>query len=623
MRPITLGAIPLEEGRCSFRVWAPKADALEVRLVFPRERVIPLTRGEDGYFFGVIDEVAPGSRYFYRLPGSRERPDPAARRQPEGVHGPSEVISPAFAWSDQGWGGLSLVNYVIYEIHVGTFTPAGTFDAVIEHLEALRDLGITALELMPVAQFPGSRNWGYDGVYPFAVQNSYGGPEGLKRLVDACHRLGLAVVLDVVYNHLGPEGNYLGDYGHYFTDRYRTPWGEAVNFDGPHSDEVRRFCLENALYWIRECHIDALRLDGLHAVCDVSPRPFVTELARTVHAEAERLNRRVYLIAESDLNDARLIRSPEQGGHGLDAHWNEDFHHSLHTLLTGERDGYYLDFGRPEQLAAAFRDGFVYAGQFSPYRRRRHGSSTRGLPPERFVVFSQNHDQIGNRVAGDRLPRLVGFEALKLAAGAVILSPFIPLLFMGEEYGETAPFHYFISHQDLELVEAVRRGRREEFAAFAWQDEPADPYGEETCRACTLNHGLKRGGKHAVLWEFYRELLRVRRQVRAFADAPLEDRVVFREEGRRVFWVRMGMDRKIALGMNFDDRAAVAAFPWPTGRWTKVLDSAAARWNGPGSRSPDILPVEADFTVTLAPQSCLLFTCAPEDDGPGPADAAG
>jgi maltooligosyltrehalose trehalohydrolase len=572
---------------------------------------MPLTRSNDGYFSGTCDDVAPGSRYFYRLKGGAERPDPASRFQPEGVHGPSQVISPAFPWTDQDWGGLSLVNYVIYELHVGAFTPAGTFDAVIEHLDGLKELGITALELMPVAQFPGTRNWGYDGVYPFAPQNSYGGPEGLMRLVDACHRRGLAVILDVVYNHLGPEGNYLWDYGDYFTDRYRTPWGDAVNFDGPYSDEVRRFFLENALNWIQTYHFDALRLDGLHAVCDNSPRPFVAELAQAVQALGESLNRRVYLMAESDLNDARLIRAPEVGGYGLDAHWNEDFHHALHTLLTGEQDGYYQDFGQLAQLAKAFREGFVYSGQYSPYRRRRHGSSSRGLPARRFVVFAQNHDQVGNRLRGDRLPRLVSFEALKLAAGAVILSPFIPLLFMGEEYGETAPFHYFISHLDPALAEAVRRGRREEFAAFAWQGEPPDPQSEETFLLSKLDHGLKQQENHRLLWEFYRELLRLRREAMVFSDQ--EGREVYRDEPKQVLWVRSGGGQETALGMNFGDRAVSAVFPWPEGRWAKLLDSVEAAWGGPGSLTPAILQTEADFRLTLPPQSLILFVRQKED----------
>jgi maltooligosyltrehalose trehalohydrolase len=358
---------------------------------------------------------------------------------------------------------------------VGTFTPEGTFEAIIPHLDELRELGITAVELMPVAQFPGTRNWGYDGVYPFAVQNSYGGPEGLKRLVNACHGRGIAVVLDVVYNHLGPEGNYLWDFGPYFTDRYKTPWGSAINFDGPHSDPVRRLFIENALYWVTEFRMDGLRIDAVHGILDFSAYPFLEELASAVHEKAERLNRRVYVIAESDLNDTRVIRSRELGGYGLDAQWNDDFHHALHTLLTEDQTGYYQDFGRLGDLVKAFREGFVCSGQYSSYRRRRHGNSSRDIPAGCFVVFAQNHDQVGNRMRGERLSQLVCRERMKLAAGVVFLSPFIPLLFMGEEYGETAPFPYFISHSDADLVEAVRRGRREEFAAFGWSQEPPDP----------------------------------------------------------------------------------------------------------------------------------------------------
>jgi maltooligosyltrehalose trehalohydrolase len=334
---------------------------------------------------------------------------------------------------------------------VGAYTKKGTFESIIPHLDELKKLGITAIELMPVAQFPGTRNWGYDGVYPYAVQNSYGGPEGFKRLVNACHGRGLALVLDVVYNHLGPEGNYLWDFGPYFTDRYKALWGFSINFDGPHSDDVRHYFIQNALYWVTEFHVDALRVDAVHAILDFSAEPFLEELASAVHDEAKRLNRRVYLIAESALNDTRVIRSREFGGYGLDAQWNDDFHHALHTVLTGERMGYYRDFGRLQDLAKALLEGFVYSGEYSPYRRRRHGNSSRDIPAHRFVVFSQNHDQVGNRMRGERLSELVCFERTKLAAGVMTLSPFIPLLFMGEEYGETAPFQYFVSHSDPDL----------------------------------------------------------------------------------------------------------------------------------------------------------------------------
>ena len=365
-------------------------------------------------------------------------------------------------------------------MHLGTFTEEGTFDAVIPYLEELKDLGITAIELMPVAQFPGDRNWGYDGVDLFAAQNSYGGPQSLKHLVDSCHARGLAVVLDVVYNHPGPEGDYLGDFGPYFTQRYRTPWGAALNFDGAYSDEVRRFFIENALYWITECHIDALRLDAVHAILDHAARTFIEDLVTAVQERAEQLNRRVYLIAESSSNDARLITPRHAGGLGSDAQWCDDFHHSLHTLLTGELNGYYQDYGQVSHLAKAVREGFVYAGEYSSYRRRSHGTSSQGIPAHLVVVRAQNHDQVGNRMLGDSLGRLVGFESLELAAGVLLLSPFVPLIFMGEEYGEAAPFPYFISHTDSNLVEAVRQGRREEFDAFQQEGDPPDPQDEAT-----------------------------------------------------------------------------------------------------------------------------------------------
>ena len=605
---INLGAIPLSDGFCSFRVWVPRAESVAVHLIAPEVRLVALQKGEAGYFHGVVEAVAPGAHYFYRLDGAIDRPDPASRFQPEGVHGPSQVMATDFAWKDRGWYGLDLKDYVIYELHVGSFTPEGTFAAIIPHLEELKELGITALELMPVAQFPGNRNWGYDGVFPFAVQNSYGGPEELKRLVDACHRQGLAVILDVVYNHLGPEGNYLGDFGFYFSDRYRTPWGDAVNFDGPHSDEVRRFCIENALYWVNDCHLDALRLDGLHAIIDFSPHAFLEELARAVHTLGERSGRRIYLLAESDLNDVRLIQPPELGGYGLDAHWNEDFHHALHTLLTGEKDGYYHDYGKLWQMAKGFREGFIYSGDYSPYRQRRHGSSSLGLPAYRFIVFAQNHDQVGNRPLGERLSQLVSFEALKLAAGVIILSPFIPLLFMGEEYGEVAPFQYFISHSDLELVDAVRWGRREEFAGFRWQVESPDPQSEATFQRSKLSHSLRQGEKHRVLWEFYRELLRVRRKVAGFGGLDEVDREVYPYEEEKVLMVRCpGREVETAMLLNFGEKPASLSFPWPGRRWEKVLDSAEARWRGPGSLTPRALQADGEISLTLAPQSIVLF----------------
>jgi maltooligosyltrehalose trehalohydrolase len=495
------------------------------------------------------------------------------------VYGPSEVIDSLFHWEDEGWCGIPLRNYIIYELHVGTYTENGSFDAVIPHLDTLRDLGITAVELMPVAEFPGERNWGYDGVYPFAVQSSYGGPAGLKRLVNACHTKGLAVVLDVVYNHLGPEGNYLRDYGPYFTDRYKTPWGSAVNFDGPYSDEVRRYFLENALYWIRDFHVDALRIDAVHAMMDFSARPFLEELALAVQEEAALLGRRIYLMPESALNDTRLICSRELGGFGLDAQWNDDFHHALHTLLTGEKTGYYRDFGCLRHLAKAYQEGYVYTGEPSAYRRRRHGRPSREIPAERFIVFSQNHDQVGNRIKGERLVNLVPFEALKLAAGVVLLSPFIPLLFMGEEYGEEAPFPYFISHSDPELIRAVREGRREEFASFGWQEDPPDPNAEETFLAAKLNHKLRQKGKHEVLLNLYKELIRLRKKLPALRRLSKEGMEVACMEKENVLLIRRRYEQGQGIAVfHFGEERAVTVLPFPTGNWIKRLDSTEERW---------------------------------------------
>jgi len=603
-----LGAIYLGDGRCSFRVWAPRAQQVELRLVAPDRRIIPLRRGERGYHEVVAESVDPGTLYFYRLDGEKERPDPASRFQPEGVHGPSQVVDSRFSWDDASWLGLPLRDYIIYELHVGTFTGEGTFAAVVPHLEQLNELGITALEIMPVAQFPGSRNWGYDGTYPFAVQTSYGGLDGLKHLVNASHQRGLAVVMDVVYNHLGPEGNYLEDFAPYFSDRYRTPWGLAINFDGPYSDEVRRFFIENALSWVTEFHVDALRIDAVHAIPDFSARPFLEELAEAVHAQAKRLNRRIYLMAESDLNDSRLIRPPEFGGFGLDAQWNDDFHHALHTLLTGERTGYYEDFGEIRHLAKALREGFVYSGAYSGYRRRRHGNPSVAIPADRFVVFAQNHDQVGNRPGGERLSRLVSFEALKLAAGIVFLSPSIPLLFMGEEYGEIAPFEYFVSHSDPSLIEAVRGGRREEFAAFRWQGAPSDPQDESAFLRAKLNRELQYGGDHRILLEFYRELIRLRKAYPALSTLKKEHLEVEGIDAERVLILRRWSETdEILVVYHLGGDGRTFLLPLPAGRWEKALDSADERWQGPGERVIGELTSPGKVSLPLAPWSFVLF----------------
>jgi maltooligosyltrehalose trehalohydrolase len=608
---LTLGATYLGKDQCHFLVWAPRAGKVEVHLIHPRDRFIPLQPAARGYHAGMATGVRPGSLYFYRLDGEMERPDPASRQQPQDVHGPSQVVDPAFPWKDQCWFGLPLKDYIVYELHVGTFTPAGTFDAIIPQLADLKELGVTALEIMPVAQFPGSRNWGYDGVFPFAVQQSYGGPQGLKRLVNACHRQGLAVILDVVYNHLGPEGNYLRDFGAYFSNRYQTPWGEAINYDGPCSEEVRRFFIENALYWISDFHFDALRLDAVDRIADQSAQPFLGKLAQAVHARAEDLNRRIYLMAESDLNDSRFIRSREQSGLELDVHWNDDFHHALHRLLTGETAGYYQDYGKVAHLAKAFTDGFIYTGEYSPYRERCRGSACRDLPPTRFLVFSQNHDQVGNRLYCERLHCLADYEAQKLAPAVVLLSANIPLLFMGEEYGDTAPFHYFVSHSDPDLIEAVRNGRKQEFAGFGWEADPHDPQDEETFRQSKLNRELRQEGKHRVLREFYRELIRLRRTHPALAELSKETLAVASFEREKIMLIhRWSGEAQVCAFFHFGLSQVTRNLPLPPGLWCKLLDSGEARWYGAGSLVPPRILSEDEVSLTLPPQAVVLFEAA-------------
>ncbi|HET7712525.1 MAG TPA: malto-oligosyltrehalose trehalohydrolase [Thermoanaerobaculia bacterium] len=571
-----LGAIPRPDGTCEFRVWAPHRDRIEVHIAGPEERWIALAKQSDGYHEGVISECPPGTRYLFRIDGGNERPDPASRLQPSGVHGPSEVIGREFEWHDDGWKGIELEDLVIYELHVGTFTEEGTFDAIIPRLEQLREIGITAIELLPIAQFPGSRNWGYDGVYVGAVQESYGGPEGLKRLVNACHQRGLALFLDVVYNHLGPEGNYIAEFAPYFTDRYKTPWGLALNFDGPFSDYVRWFFIHNALMWVDEFHVDGLRVDAVHAIVDHSAEPFLQDLTNAVRRFAERAGRRIHTIAESDLNDPRVITPADQLGLGFDTQWSDDFHHSLHTILTGERDGYYQPFGRVSDLAFVMRNGYLFVGQHSTYRGRKYGlkpNTTRGA---RFVVSAQNHDQVGNRMMGERLTSIISPQKVEIAAAAIVLSPFLPMLFMGEEYGETAPFQYFTSHSDAGLIEAVRNGRLEEFDDFDWVGDPPDPHDEETFRRSKLQWGRRDAEPHRRLLDLYRKLFRLRREHPVLRSLDLSEVETFADEERRALLVRRSHEGKqVLLAFNFSDQDQHVTVPGEPAKWNALLETRA------------------------------------------------
>ena len=501
------GATPVGAHGTEFRVWAPEARRIDVALVDTGERVA-LREEPEGWFAAVLP-CGPGARYRYVLGGTEERPDPASRFQPEGVHGPSAVVGLGdHEWRDGRFRAVSLRDAVLYELHVGTFTPAGTFAAAVDELNDLASLGVTAVEVMPVAQFPGARNWGYDGVFPFAVQNTYGGPAGFQHFVDECHGRGLAVILDVVYNHLGPEGNVLPGFAPYLTDRYRTPWGPAVNLDGPGSDGVRNYLTANALQWFEDFHVDGLRLDAVHELIDRSARPFLAELAMTVRDHAETTGRAHWLIAESADNDPLVVSEPAVGGLGLQAQWNDDFHHAVHVALTGEHSGYYGDYSGVGDVARAMDQGFVYQGQRSRFRARHHGAPSGALEPSRFVVFSQNHDQVGNRADAKRLSALVDPARLRLAAALVALAPGIPLLFMGEEYAESAPFAYFVDHGDPQLVEAVRHGRAAEHGrAEVDLLDPADP---GTFEQSVLDRDLRHHGDHREIWLTYRALLALR-----------------------------------------------------------------------------------------------------------------
>lgn len=599
---LDIGATPTAEG-VFFKVWAPLASTVEVELV--DKDSVKMQLMQDGEYFHGLFPVSAGERYWYWIDSTVRRSDPASRSQPDGVHGPSQIIDSAYDWSDSHWSGITLEECIIYELHVGVFTPEGTFDAAIEHLDYLRELGITAIELMPVAQFPGARNWGYDGVFPFAPQHTYGGASGLKRFVDACHSRGLAVFLDVVYNHLGPEGNYLHAFGPYFTDRYLTPWGDAVNFDGPYSDGVRHFFVSNARYWVSEYHLDGLRLDAVHGIFDFSTRHILAELTDTVHQLASKLGRTILVIAESDLNDSRLVNDSRTGGYGLDAQWCDDFHHSLRSQLTDDKNGYYCDYGLFSDLVKSFREGFVLSGGYSSYRKRRHGSSSTEIPPCRLVVFSQNHDQVGNRMRGERLSEHLTVPQLKLAAASVMLSTYVPLIFMGEEYAESAPFPYFISHGDTELIETVKQGRLNEFAAFAHQGFPPDPQAELTFRSAKLNTEQRHQGDHQVINDFYRQLIGLRKEYALLSSFSRDGIQIIDCEDEQVLIInRSSVNFQLNCLFNFSNLKRVIDPSLVNGTITIILDSSGKI---PLGSQLTVFTTRPNTFLTLAPFGVVVY----------------
>ncbi len=565
-------------GRCKFRLWAPLAK--EVCLQIEDDRGItryPLYKNLYGYWQTSL-AINSKTRYFYILDGKHKRADPASFWQPKGVFGPSATVDLAnFGWEDRNWGVFPLKDFCIYELHVGTFSRQGTFLALINQLGYLKELGINAIELMPVSQFSGDRNWGYDGVFPFAVQNTYGGPETLQQLVNAAHCRGLAVILDVVYNHLGPEGNYFPQFGPYFTPAYRTAWGKAINFDGPHSREVRNFFIQNALFWLKYFHVDALRLDAVHGIFDFSANHFLSELAQAVRNYCLVHKKTHYLIAESDLNDSTIIRERDERGYGLHAQWNDDYHHSIHACITKEKDGYYADFGKLAHIKKTLEHGYCYDGTYSLYRKRLHGNSARGLKNHKFIAFIQNHDQVGNRMLGERLTSLASFEACKLAAAMVILSPFIPLLFMGEEYGETSPFFYFTSHRDKKLGQAIARGRAKEFSSFRWKGSPPHPQHRKTFHRSKLKGPVSR--QDQIMLDYYKALIALRKKMR-----PKNFKVEVNEEKKILFMQAKTEPLMLAIA-SFNPKQAEVFVNFPK-TFKKAFCSSEQKWGGPGSSIP-------------------------------------
>lgn len=647
---VPIGAEP-RAGGVRFRVWAPAARRVEV-VLFDGDRPgasHPLARATGGYHEALVAGAGPGTRYMYRVDGGDPRPDPASRSQPAGVHGPSEVVDPrAYAWGDAGWQGVAREDLVIYELHVGTASAAGTFDGLIGRLDHIRELGATAVELMPVADFPGERNWGYDGVSLFAPARAYGGPEGLRRLVDAAHARGLAVILDVVYNHLGPDGNYLRVFSRsYFTDRHSTPWGDALNFDGPDSAAVREFFLSNALHWAHEYHMDGLRLDATHAILDDSPTHIVAEIAARVR-ESLPAGRHFVLIAENEENDPNLVRRPEHrmedqgpttndrrevgrhesaaaaagapsslvpglssGGWGLDGVWADDFHHEVRVALTGERDGYYEDYsGSAADLAATLRQGWFYTGQPSPHLERPRGAPADDVPPPAFVHCIQNHDQVGNRALGDRLSHAVGLDAYRAASALLLLSPYTPLIWMGQEWAASTPFLFFTDHNP-ELGRLVTEGRRKEFATFAafTHQEVPDPQAEDTFRRSKLRWDERDTGEHAGVLRLYRDLLDLRKRLPAlrardrgtFDALPVGDAAVAlrRTAPGRCDGVLVLVNLRGRLELSLGAQPITAAPPGCA--WDVALSSEGERYGGRGAAY-----VTGDVAVIDGPAALVL-----------------
>jgi len=589
-------------------LWSPFASCIEIDIFSPKSIKIPMHKQDDGYWSLQTEFLKKGSLYRFIIDGKESRPDPASVSQPAGVHGSSHAIDLLdFNWEDKKWQNIPLSSMIIYELHTGTFTEKGTFDAITEKLDYLKELGINSIELMPVSQFPGKRNWGYDGVYPFAAQNSYGGAKALQKLVNECHKKGLAVILDFVCNHLGPEGNYLAKFGPYFTDKYKTPWGMAINYDDEYSDGVRRYFIECALMWLRDFHIDALRIDAVHAIKDFSSFHILKELKHYVEILNEKTGRLHYVFAESELNDVKYIDSFEKGGYGIDAVWCDDLHHAIHGLVTGEKGGYYCDFGSISHVVKAYRSAFVYDGCYSVFRKRCFGSKTIENSGDQFIVFSQNHDQIGNRMRGERLSSLISYDMSKVVAVSIIMAPFIPLIFMGEEYWETSPFLYFVSHTDPYLIKCVCEGRKNEFREFHLDGEPPDPGIYETFFKSTLKWDLKGIEKSEKMLDYYKRIMKIRKNHPVLQLNNRKNFNVSGDDAKKIVIITRWLEKdRIFCIMNFGKAAQEIKISKSISRLNKIMDSSDVLWLGDGKTAPD--HICANDIIKIAPESCVIYS---------------
>lgn len=592
-------------GEAEINVWAPLHNKAELFLV-DKHKKLSLEKNELGFWTGVSDALQPQDLYKIILNDENHLPDPASLSQPEGVHGSSQAIDTNdFTWTDADWQNLSLADYIIYELHTGTFTEEGTFSGIEKKLDHLIELGITAIELMPLAQFPGERNWGYDGVFPFAIQNSYGGIHEFQKLVNSCHEKGLAVIVDVVYNHLGPEGNYLSAFAPYFTRKYKTPWGSAINFDDEYSYGVRHYFIENVLMWFRDLHIDALRLDAVHAIKDFSATQILQEIRMHVDELMNETGRKHYLIVESDLNDPKFINPVSEGGFGMDAQWIDEFHHALRVTAGGDKMGYYSDFNGIEHLAKSYKDAYVYDGQYSPHRKKYFGIKANKNEGHQFIVFSQNHDQVGNRMLGDRSSELFSFELQKLLASSVILSPYLPMLFMGEEWSEQNRFQYFVSHTDAELAEAVRKGRKEEFAAFHEAGEAPDPMAVETFSNSKLQWHLIGLEPHATMLRFYKKLIHLRKVEPALKNLSRKNiSVEFSMENNTLMLHRWQENNHILCFLNFSAKPVKTKFFSDKTGWQMLINSASPVWKGNYETPPSVKNINE---ILIAGESILIY----------------